>query len=130
MPRYEIITLIDITRSMPSRSEIDQLKLGQQSNFDSLIQAIGLRSNVDWQKDPVSQEGRLPEPWSGKSRYWNWEFYVERDQIFEKDGDPVGLLVEDLHGVPIITNLLESQEIKPAVFQTRGGSINTIVNII
>ena len=130
MPRYEIITLIDITRSMPSRSETDQLKLSQQSNFDSLIQAIGLRSNVDWQKDPVSQEGRLPEPWSGKSKYWTWEFNVERDQIFEKEGDPVGLLIEDLHGVPIITNLLESQEIKPAVFQTRGKSINTIVNII
>ena len=52
MPRYKIITLVDITRTNPDRSERDQLKVSQQANFNSLIQAIGLRSNVDWERDP------------------------------------------------------------------------------
>lgn len=130
MPRYKITTLIDITRSNPNRTETDNLKLGQQSNFNSLVQAIGLRSNIEWNKDPASENGRLPDPWQGKSRYWYWEFDVERDQVFEINGDPVGLLVEDLNGVPIVTGLTETSEIKPAVFQTKGDATNTIVKII
>ncbi len=33
MARYTIITLVDITRTQPTRSETDKIKLGQQSNF-------------------------------------------------------------------------------------------------
>jgi hypothetical protein len=95
-----------------------------------LIQTIGLRSNVDWNKDPISHDGRLPNPLTGKAKYWVWEFDAEREQVFEKDKDPVGLLIDDLHGVPVITSLTETTEIKPAAFQTKGDSINTVVNII
>jgi hypothetical protein len=130
MPRYEIVTLVDITRSAPTRSDTDRLKIGQQSNFNSLIQTIGLRSNIEWIKDPISQEGRLPGPLNGKAKHWYWEFDVEREQVFERDNDPVGLLIDDLHGVPVIVNLTETAEIKPTAFQTKGDSINTIVNII
>ena len=130
MPRYEIVTLVDITRSAPTRADTDQLKIGQQSNFNSLIQAIGLRANVEWNRDPTAQDGRLPDPLTGKAKHWCWEFDVERDQVFEKDGDPVKLLIDDLHGVPIISNLTETVEIKPAAFQTKGDTVNTIVNII
>ena len=130
MPRYEITTLIDITRPNISRSESDRLKVGQQSNFNSLIQAIGLRSNVDWIKDPIVLDGRLPEPFQGKSNHWQWQFEVEREQVFQKGDNPVGLLIDDLHGVPVITSLTETAEIKPAAFQTKGNAINTIVKII
>jgi hypothetical protein len=130
MPRYRITTLIDITRSNPNRSETETLKLNQQANFNSLIQAIGLRANVEWNNDPQSVNGRLPAPLIGKSRYWTWEFDVERDEVFERDGDPVALLVDDLNGVPIISGLEETVEIKPAAFQTKGENINTSVEII
>jgi len=130
MPSYEIITLIDITRSNPPRSEIDSLKLGQQANFNSLVQAIGLRSNVEWARDPMISDGRLPPPWQGKSKHWTWKFSVEREDVFERNGDPVALLVEDLHGVPVVAGLLETAEIRPAAFQTKGDTPNTVVNII
>jgi hypothetical protein len=130
MPRYRIITLVDITRTNAGKTEPDQLKILQQNNFNSLRQAIELRSNVSWTRDPARSEGRLPKGLEGKAAYWYWEFEVEREELFLKDNDPVGLLKDDLNSVPIITGLSETAEIKPAAFQTKGQIINTFVEII
>ena len=126
MARYQIITLVDITRSNPSRSETDMQKLGQQANFNSLLQAIGLRANITWEQAPEMKDGRLPHPRSGKANHWLWEFDTERDLLFYKsDDDPVGLLLDDLHGVPIINQLNNSIDIHPSIFATRGDNTNT-----
>jgi hypothetical protein len=130
MARYKITTLIDITRTNPDRSETDNLKLSQQANFNSLIQAIGLRANPEWRIDPKMQKGQLPEPFDGKATYWTWEFDSERDDVFLIDNNPVGLLVEDLHGVPVIPDLTNTTDITPAAFQTRNGHTNTHIEII
>jgi hypothetical protein len=130
MPRYRITTLVDITRTKPTREETDEKKLSQQSNFNSLLQAIGMRSNVSWKKDPIKQEGRLPEPFSGISIFWCWEFEVEQEQVFEKHNDPVGLLKDDIDSVPIISGLENTVEIDPPVFCTRGDKCNISIEII
>ena len=130
MARYQIVTLVDITRTGPSRSETDQRLLAQQANFNSLVQAIGLRSNVEWQRDPKKHTGRLPEPASGKATHWIWEFDCERDQVFLQDDDPVYLLVHDLNHVPVIVDLENSEDIDPASLQTQGDMINTWVAMI
>ena len=130
MARYQIITLVDITRTNPTRSETDRCVLAQQANFNSLIQAIGMRSNVEWQRDPVKHTGRLPAPATGKATHWIWEFDCERDQIFLHNGDPVYLLVHDLNHVPVIADLENSEDIDPAAFQTQGDEINTWVTMI
>jgi hypothetical protein len=124
MPRYQLITLVDITRSNPSRSETDQHILKQQANFNSLLQSIGLRSNVTWIADPKEHTGRLPAPFTGKATHWVWIFDIEREDTFLKNGDPVGLLLEDLHGVPIIDGLNNTADIEPAAFQTSGENVN------
>jgi hypothetical protein len=128
MPRYQLITLVDITRTNPTRSETDQYKLGQQANFNTLLQSIGLRSNVTWNADPKELSGVLPHPLIGKANHWIWTFEVERDDVFTKDSDPVGLLLDDLHGVPIIGQLNNSIDINPAVFQTYGPNTNIWVS--
>jgi hypothetical protein len=130
MARYRIVTLVDITRTNPSRSETDQYLLAQQANFNSLLQAIGLRSNVEWLRDPKKHTGRLPDPATGKATHWIWEFDCERDQVFLQDGDPVYLLAHDLNHVPIIAGLDDSADIDPAAFQTQGDGINTWVTMI
>ena len=130
MARYRIVTLVDITRSHPAREEADKTLLGLQANFNSLLQAIGLRSNVEWLRDPKKYTGRLPEPASGKATYWIWEFDCERDEVFLQDGDPVYLLVHDLNHVPVIVDLANSEDIDPAAFQTQGDMINTWVTMI
>jgi hypothetical protein len=119
MPRYQIITLVDITRTNPTRSDTDFVKLGQQANFNSLIQAIGLRANVEWSVDPIQHTGALPYPAEGKATYWSWEFEVERDFLFQKDNDPAGLLKDDIDGVPVVNQLNNSVDIEPAVFQIK-----------
>jgi len=130
MPRYQLITLVDITRTNPTRSETDQYRLGQQANFNTLLQSIGLRSNVSWDTDPKELTGILPQPLNGKANHWVWLFEVERDDVFTKDGNPVGLLLEDLHGVPVVDQLNNSVELIPAVFQTQGPNSNIWVSEI
>jgi hypothetical protein len=130
MPRYRITTLIDITRTDAKKSDNDQYRLAQQDNFNSLRQSIELRSIVSWHRDPVKQNGRLPDPLDGKAAYWIWEFETERDDLFLRDNDPVGLLKEDLHGVPIINGLDETVDFEISAMQTQGQMINTWVAII
>jgi hypothetical protein len=124
MAIYKIITLVDITRTNPSRTETNKLKLGQQANFNSLCQAIGLRANFVYQTDPKEESGALPPSIGGKARHWTWQFETERSDIFLKDEDPVALLKEDLNGVPVIDGLNNTADIDPAVFQTQGNKIN------
>ena len=130
MQHFKIISLVDITRSNPSRVETDKIKLGQQANFNSLLQAIGLRSNVEWDQDPVQHSGRLPDPIDGAATYWIWEFYIERDNVFQKDNDPAGLLLGDLQGVPVVNLLNNSADIMPSIFQTEGKHINIWISLI
>lgn len=125
MKKYKIITLVDITRSGATRSETNRKKIGQQSNFNSLVQAIGMRSNVEWNTDPRMSDGRLPDKLGGKAAHWVWVFHCERDQVFLKDGDPVGLLKEDINGVPVVIDLNNTVDIDPACFITEGDKINT-----
>lgn len=130
MARYKIITLVDITRADPDKRETDPVKVGQQANFNSLIQAIGLRSNVGWIRDPSKHTGRLPDNLAGKAVHWIWEFDCEREDIFLKDNDPVGLLKQDLNGVPVVDRLENSIDLSPAAFQTRNGNQNTWITMI
>ena len=124
MECYKIITLVDITRSGATRAETDKTKIGQQANFNSLLQAIGLRANVVWSVDPKMKTGRLPTPLEGKANHWIWEFDVERDEVFLKGSDSVGLLVDDLNGVPVVDRLNNTAEINPSVFISKGPKSN------
>ena len=124
MARYKIITLVDITRTNPSRTETDPFKIKQQANFNSLIQAINLRSNIELITDPEFKNGRLPDNIGGKANHWIVEFEVEREDVFLKDNDPVGLLIDDLNGVPIVPDLNNSADLDPAAFITTGKNAN------
>lgn len=122
MPWYTIISLVDITRANPARDETDKKLLAQQANFNSLIQAIGLRSNVEWESDPIKREGALPLPFDGRGSFWEWEFYAEREDVFLDSDDPVGLLKQDLHNVPVLNGLEETIDLEPSVFQIYGNT--------
>lgn len=124
MARFQIITLVDITQTNPHRSETDTYRLSQQANFNSLIQAIGLRANVAWISSPKQRSGALPRNLDGKATHWSWTFDVERDDVFLRDGNPVALLIDDLNGVPIIAELNSSVELNPACFISKGANSN------
>ena len=127
MEKFRITTLIDITRTRPHRSDPSELKHAQQSNFNALLQAINLRGIVAADRDPISDEGRLPEPWKGKARYWTYEFEVERSESYANDLSPFGLLLDDLDGVPIVDGLNNTTNFDVPVFKTKGDKFNTII---
>jgi len=125
--RYQIITLVDITKTNPHRGSTDSLTLGQQSNYNTLIQTIGLRANIDHSVDPIMNNGRLPDPFTGNGAYWTFVFEVEREQTFLKDRDPVGLLIDDFNNVPVVTGLQDTVNFKFSVFQTDGNLVNICI---
>jgi len=84
MARYQVITLVDITRTHASRYETDKTKLGQQANFNALQQAIGLRSNFSFLSDPLQQAGQLPRDLEGKATYWTWNFERALDLTYKE----------------------------------------------
>ena len=124
METYQVITTVDITMYSTDEYEQSQLTKNQRANFNSLTQAIGLRSNLEWDSLPVKHTGSLPDPIEGKANHWIWVFTTERDQVFLKDNDPTGHLLDDINGVPIIANLTNSVDIHPAAFCTVGRSCN------
>jgi hypothetical protein len=132
MERYKIITLVDITRTRPGRANRDVKQHNQQSNFNSLLQAIHLRTNITSDWDPKMNTGRFPDHWEGKGTYWVYEFEAEREEVFFdiSTKDPKGLLVKDLDGVPIVDNLDNTVEFKLPVFKTTGPDFNTVIEII
>lgn len=123
METYQVITTVDITCSS-DEYESTHLEKHQLANFNSLVQAIGLRSNLEWNSVPEKHTGSLPYPIEGKANHWIWEFTTERDQVFLKDNDPVGHLLDDINGVPIIENLTNTVDIYPAAFCTKGRQCN------
>jgi len=119
MPSYKLITQVDITRTGPDRDNTDIVRQAQQSNFNSLVQGIELRANVDWEQDPVMVEG--------ETNTWHWTFFVEREDVFLNGDNPVGLLLEDLNGIPIINHLPNTPNLTHPAFKTRGADRNTWV---
>lgn len=123
MAVYELHTLVDITRTTPSRAETNQHKLSQQANFNTLLQVLELRSNISWSTDPVEETGTLKYA-DGKATHWTWQFQTERDDVYLDGNNPVGLLITDLNNVPIIDGLNNSVDIHPAVFKSEGDDTN------
>lgn len=122
MQTISVKTLVDITVTNPTRDEKDPILIAQQGNFNSLIQSIGMRANMYYDIDPITtqEEG---------TKYWNWNFKVEQQGIWSIGTDPLALLRSDLEGVPIIGTLLNTVDIKPAVFCTQGERQNLWLNV-
>jgi hypothetical protein len=81
-------------------------------NWETLVQIISLRTQPLNIKTTVNEND------------WTLEFDVEQVSVLEKDGDPIGLLKEDITNIPMLTGLdekkdLESKKISPNVrFET------------
>ena len=120
--KYVIQTQVDITKANPLRDDPDMTKQGQQANFNTLRQAIELRGIIVDNGDPkiVEEDG---------TKWWHYEFATDREDVFLKDADPVGHLLDDLNGVPIVSGLNSNVEFEHPVFKTKGKNPNTKVTI-
>lgn len=126
MEKVTVVTLVDITETKQFRSEIGRdLARHQQQNFLTLLQTIGMRVNPTYDRPPRSEIIDLSEPrfgseLTGKQKIWIFEFYFDYEGgLTNEAGNRCGLLVEDLHLVPVIDKLSESIALEIPMFDTK-----------
>ena len=135
MQRFSILTLFDITETKQHRKEPGrELEWQQQQNFQMLLQVIGLRVNPLYRSSPQVKEVNLKDyqfgsEYKGKQLVWEFTFEIEYDGGFtDAQGRGEGLLVNDLHFVPMITGLKETADLVVSMFDTQAGQYrNTMV---
>lgn len=131
---YEIITTVDITPtgiiSAKYKNIQDyELKRNQQRNFDTLIQVLSLRTNV--QEPQIDENIIYNQSWlfGNKNlpdvfKTWTLTFSCDRDQVFGEDNQA---LYDDLHMIPIIPALTETVPTFPPYFLTHGNLKNVYI---
>lgn len=124
MEVIEIKTLVDVTNTEVRRiDQGTQLELDQYRNWVTLLQCIGLRSNINYDQPPTSDLVDVKgigfgSEYKGKHRVWTFQFRPDVLGAFDNDEGACKLLINDLDKVPIIVNLTETINILQAVFAT------------
>ena len=127
---YKLYTLVDITHTNQYRNEPGRQKeRWQEQNFNTVLQTLGIRSNVSYKINPTPLEikGRVVGFDTDEIiRVWRFDFYTERENVYETNSDPVGLLKADFVLIPYIAGLNEAMEQRYAVFnpETPGNNIS------
>lgn len=96
------------------------------------MQVLGIRANISYKHAPVVTEvkGKLVGFDTDEIiRVWRFDFYTEREFLYENNKDPVGYLKEDFHLVPYISGLDEAMEQKYAVFNTANPGANIVFHV-
>jgi len=103
----------------------------QQSNFDTLVQVISLRTQpLNIQSPVVSTEILRDFRYKSRGRVWTFSFEVEFNNIFYKNDDPLGLLKEDCNNVPVIPNLDSSIKSQQYIKVDTGSIYNTMFKVV
>lgn len=128
MQRFTVHTLVDITETKKYRhTHDDSVGKYQQQNFLSLVQTIGMRANPLYVSSPTITEDNINKfefgsKFTGKHKVWSFSFSIEHDDAFNDGNREDGLLINDLHFVPIIIDLDETAEFVHPVFDTKSDS--------
>lgn len=127
---YKLYTLVDITHTKQHRAEVGKETLRwKEQNFNTVLQTLGIRANVNFDQPPVVTEvrGKLVGFDTDEIiRVWRFDFYTEREFMYATDGNSVGFLIDDFHLVPYISGLDEAMEQNYAVFNTANPGANIV----
>jgi len=131
--KYCLYTLADITYTGQYRNDPDKkLEKNQQQNFDTVIQTLELRSNIFYDKKPeLIKDVANKYGFSSLSEQKIWIFSWETEQmdLYLKEENQIGLLIEDFQFVPFIPNLTESIIIERPIFISQGTNTNIVFQI-
>ena len=128
--KFCIKTLVDITETRARRQDEDKFAYKQEANFQTVIQTIGMRANLSYDKSPSFEEttiGKMGfgDKYKGKQKLWTFEFDVEAEGALT-----IEMLNEDFNLIPIITGLLETTKLEQALFRTTPEECNIIFSVI
>lgn len=131
--KYSLYTLVDISYTGQYRNEPDKkLQRNQQQNFDTVIQTLELRSNISYDKKPavlIKKASDYGFNSTSEQKIWNFEWETEQVDVYIKDENHIGQLIEDFQFVPFITNLDETAIIQKPIFITQGTGLNIVFKI-
>ncbi len=137
MEVIEIKTLIDITNTGVRRiNQGTQQELDQYRNWTTLLQCIGLRSVIEYDKNPVVEVLNIKDlgfgtDYKGDHNVWTFQFRPDRSDAFLENNDSTHLLKLDLDKIPIILNLTETINTQRAVFDLNDKkSTNTVIKAL
>lgn len=134
MEQITVKTLVDITNTNVRRiNQGTQQELDQYRNWTTLKQVLELRSLFTYDHNPQSEIINLTDmgfgtAYKGEHRVWTFVARPDRAMSYYLENQPVGLLIADLHQIPIIKNLTETINIAKPVFDlTDVKTTNTVV---
>ena len=130
---YKLYTLVDITHTGQYRNETGREELRyKEQNFNTVLQTLGLRSNIWYAHGPVAMEVRgslVGFATEDIIRVWRFDWRTEADNLYLKGNDPVGFLKDDFHLVPYIKGLDERMDQHYAMFVTDLKNSNIVFHL-
>jgi hypothetical protein len=122
--RFKMNTVVDITNTGARKGD-DPTAVNQQQNYLTALNTISMRANplnVNVTVDVVNVTD-LSIDAEGKQKLWTMYFEFESQAHHSID-----MLIEDLHIIPIISQLEETVPCR--AFLTQGSEINTVFELI
>ena len=141
---FTCITLVDITKTgivSPYKDNIPAFlddadniiadenswnkSRNKQRNWETIVQIIGIRAQPIMLEEPVIHKDiPLSEYEFGtayqdiESNIWTFSFSVEHRGVFDHPERPLGALIDDVQGIPILSGLGETVSFPKNVFDT------------
>ena len=127
--RFRIQTLVDITETGIRRQSGDKFAYKQEANFQTVLQTVGMRANIEYENSPRFEEiavGKMlfDDKYKGKQMLWTFEFDVEYEGALTLE-----MLYSDFDLIPIITGLNETIKLDKALFRTTGQDKNILFSV-
>ena len=126
--KYHAYTLIDVTKTGVLTPE--KLKeRNQQRNWETVQQLLSLRAQLlsfDYLEPIVDDVKKYSfgVDYNGQHKIWQFEFSVEREDVYSVDHDRYGALKEDFKITPIILGLNETAKPLVPLFYASGPEKN------
>lgn len=97
----------------------------QQSNFETILQIISMRSQPEDISDPIKEiNGEMFLNKKNKMPYWSFTFTVSHNSVFHDGSNELGNLFTDCNGVPMIVGLDEHASVgKVLMYNSREKNI-------
>lgn len=129
---YSGFSLVDITATGVTRFRPDvEYQRNQQRNWETVIQAIGLRTQPLHITAPIVKECNISHwnevfgnMYEGVHKVWMWSWAVDREDIFLIGSDKNAGLYKDFEQVPIVSGLDETARFMLPIFHPHGAIKN------
>ncbi len=127
--RYIGYTLVDITATgITKYTPQKEAERNQQRNWETVQQILGLKTQIfsltqaQFNKNVKSHQ--FGSNYKGSHEIWQFEFDVEYNNLYKLDTNPVAVLEQDFHQIPVVVGLTETAKFPMSLFYTAGENKN------